>query len=113
MLAVTLITTVVAVTAMPIRAAASETTKGATRQVQLSHPDLANRAVTADESVMTCPNCRDEIVTSSTWAGKGAFKKTTITKQHMCPSCKNVITYVGHGKDRTAQVKHVCEKCKS
>ena len=113
MLTVTLITTVVAVTTTPIRAAGSETIKAATKQLPLSHPDLATQAVTADERVMTCPNCKDEIVTSSTWAGKGAYKKTTITKQHMCPSCKNVIAYVGHGKDRTAQVKHVCEKCKS
>lgn len=100
--------------AMPIRSSAADDLKGAERMVQLNSPNLGRPAVavTTEKKGMACSNCRDEVVTTSTWAGKGAFQKTTVGAKHTCPDCKNNITTIGTGKAQSTQVNHACGNCK-
>lgn len=112
-LASTLAIAVAAIITLPIRSSAADTVKGATRQLQLLSSDSGKAVAPAEQTGMACSNCKDEIVTSSTYAGKGAFQKTTVSTKHMCPECKNTITTIGNGKAQTTQVNHACGNCKS
>jgi len=108
------------IAAAPVKSFAQD--KGATKQLELSNTAISkfiNTSTdlegldTGDQMVMSCPKCKDVMVTTVSKPQKGAYKETKTFTQHLCPGCKTTIEFVGHGKNKTRKVTHTCSMCGS
>ena len=102
---------------LPTLVSAQEQVKGAQKLMQLNAIKTpANaEAVQADDMVaMSCPKCKDRLVTIVEPAAKtGAKPESRVVARHECPGCQRKIVTEGHGKAKTDKVVHTCKNCGS
>jgi uncharacterized protein with PIN domain len=80
--------------------------KGAT---QLMQHKTAAAVETASPAVMSCPKCKDALVTVTEKTAKTVMPE--IKRQvlsHQCPGCANKEMTEGHGKAKTTKTIHTC-----
>jgi transposase-like protein len=79
-------------------ATASAQEKGATKLLQ----DKPTKTVASETATMSCPQCKDSVVTIVEKPTKtGAKAVTSTVVRHECPGCKHTFTTAGHGKAKT------------
>jgi transposase-like protein len=92
------------VTAFTATASAQE--KGATKLLQ----SKSTQTVASETAAMSCPQCKDSLVTVVEKPTKtGAKAVTSTVVRHECPGCKHTFTTTGHGK---AKVTSLTQSCK-
>ena len=94
-----------ALVTMPSSSVAQE--KGAERLLNLNRSAKSAAAV-ADTPVMSCPKCKDTLVTVAQPPGRGGRVEMAKIVKHQCPACSTKIETNGVGKQATNIVKHGC-----
>jgi hypothetical protein len=111
---------VLALAAAPIKSFAQE--KGGMTMIKNSSSSSGKRIETpadleslkkGDMIVMSCPKCKDVMVTTVTGVQKGSHEDIQTAMQHLCPGCTTTSERVGSGKNATWKVTHTCKKCGS
>ncbi len=88
-----------------VTATASAQEKGATRLLQ-SKP---TQTVASEPATMSCPQCKDSVLTIVEKPTKTGAKATTSTVvRHECPGCKHTFTTTGHGKAKVTTLVQAC-----
>lgn len=86
-------------------ATASAQEKGATKLLQ-SKP---TQTVASETATMSCPQCKDSVMTIVEKPTKTGAKATTSTVvRHECPGCKHAFTTKGHGKAKVTSLTQAC-----
>ena len=79
--------------------------KGATKLL----PSKPGQSVSCEMPAMSCPKCKDSLVTIVERPTKtGAKAETRTEPRHECPGCHSTVTTSGNGKARAGTVKHTC-----
>ena len=108
------------VAAAPIKSFAQE--KGGQIMVKNSSPSVGQPIQSpadleglkkGDMIVMSCPKCKDVMVTTVAGVPKGYHQDLQTAMQHLCPGCTTTSERVGTGKNATWKVTHTCKKCGS
>jgi len=107
----------VAVIALPFDSSAQEkgTAKGGAQQLMkpVRTPQDLGELKPGDMMVMSCPKCKNVMVTYVEPTFKATEPKEKVKAQHTCPSCATTTTVEGHGKAKKDVLKHVCTTCGS
>ena len=86
-------------------ATASAQEKGATKLLQAK----PNQTVASETTAMSCPQCKDSLVTVVEKPTKtGAKPVTSTVVRHECPGCKHTFTNAGHGKAKSTTLTQAC-----
>lgn len=97
------------------RMSAAEATKGGQKLVQLNAiktTEAAESLQRGDMIAMVCSKCKSITVTYvGPRTGKATAPFMTVGEKHLCPGCSSTIEVVGHGKDKKAEVRHLCKAC--
>lgn len=96
-----------AVITMPLRSTAADNVKGGQRLLELTQPAVTATAPATAPVAMSCPQCKDKIVTYDA-SSKASVKDLRTAVIHSCPNCSSVIKTVGFGKAKTDKVVHTC-----
>lgn len=86
---------------------------GGTRLIELTRINTlaeAEALETGDAIAMVCSKCKSAVVNFVTQDSK-LYTKMIPGEKHFCPGCNSTIEVVGHGKQKTDVVKHVCKAC--
>lgn len=87
-------------------ATASAQEKGATKLLQ-SKP---TQTVATTTAAMSCPQCKDSVMTVVEKPTKTGAKATASTVvRHDCPGCKHTFTTTGHGRAKVTSLTQTCK----
>jgi uncharacterized protein with PIN domain len=96
----------IAATAFLTYSVSADPIKGA--QLLLKRPTASNSTSAAAVKPHDCAMCQDVTKVVKTASNKGAYAKTTLVAEHMCPSCNTRIETVGQGKAAHSVAQHTC-----
>jgi hypothetical protein len=68
--------------------------------------------VAGENSVMRCPQCKNDYSVKTTRAPKGSQDEKTVIAKHLCANCKTTLVTVGGGKAKSDLAVHKCDGCK-
>jgi hypothetical protein len=68
--------------------------------------------VPGENSVMTCPKCKDDYAVKITKPPKGTAPEKAIIATHLCEKCSTKLVVKGEGKAKTDVAVHTCNGCK-
>ena len=91
---------------------------GGTKLLQLNAPKTTAPIITQDYKPMSCPQCKDTVITVRDTDTRGAGAKTLVSGSatktiatHLCNACGNEWVVSGHGKATTFLAVHTCASC--
>lgn len=100
--------------ALPAYGAESGSAKGGASKLlslsQIKTPVEAEALKPGDAIAMVCSKCKSVSVEYITQDSKH-LAKMVVGEKHLCPGCRSTIEVVGHGKNKTEVVRHVCKEC--
>lgn len=88
--------------------------KGATQLMEHKPAADVKPVEPAITAHMSCPKCKDALVTVTEKTGKTA--KPEVQRQvlrHECPGCSTKFVVEGHGKAKTSKANHTCTESAS
>lgn len=102
---------------LPAQSFAQTKGEGAAKQIQLKPITTvadADAVEPGDMVVMSCPKCKNSLVTIVGQPFKtGAKPDVKLAERHECPGCEHKYVTEGHGKAKTEKLVHVCKNCGS
>jgi hypothetical protein len=68
--------------------------------------------VAGENTVMTCPKCKDDYLVKTTRPPKGTESEKAVIATHLCEKCSTKLVVKGEGKAKTDVAVHTCKGCK-